>query len=104
MGCAQGSLNETACGASTEFQAQHLRALLVQRLERQGVEQPHMAGFLRELSKILSASPEMSPPAANAKLHYLGWTEVALDYQSMQLAAVCLEEHFLGVEEHRLRP
>ncbi len=93
MGRAQSSLEEMVTGGSADDQAQCLRALLVRRLERQGVEQPHMTGFLRELTKLLKAFPDMSPPAANAKLHYLGWTDVALDYQSMQLAAVCLEGH-----------
>jgi hypothetical protein len=51
-----------------------------------------MTGFLRELAKLLNASPDISPPAANAKLRYLGWTDVAVDYQSIQLAAVCLED------------
>jgi len=49
--------------------------------------------LLRELGKLLSAFPDMSPPAANEKLHYLGWTGVDLDYQSMQLAAACLGKH-----------
>ena len=90
MGCAQGSLQESVSARSADCHAQCLQALLVQRLERQGVEQPHVKGFLRELAKLLSACPDMSPAAANEKLHYLGWTGVALDYQSMQLAAVCL--------------
>jgi hypothetical protein len=92
VGHAQSVLENTVSGSSADCQAQCLRALLVQRLERQGVEQPYMAGFLRELGKLLSAFPDMTPPAANAKLQYLGWTDVALDYQSMQLAAVCLED------------
>ena len=92
MACAQSSLENAVSGSSADCQTQCLRALLFQRLERQGVEQPHIAGFLRELGKLLSAFPDMTPPAANAKLHYLGWTDVALDYQSMQLAAVCLED------------
>lgn len=90
MGCAQSCQEEMASGRPASSQAQSLRALLVQRLERQGVEQPHVKGFLRELAKLLSACPDMSPAAVNEKLHYLGWTDVALDYQSMQLAAVCL--------------
>lgn len=90
MDRAQSFLEEMVSGGSADCQDQCLRALLVQRLERQGVEQPHMTGFLRELGKVLSAVPELSPSAANAKLHYLGWTDVAIDYQSMQLAAVCL--------------
>jgi hypothetical protein len=90
VGCGKGSLHEPVSGISAEWRAQGLRVLLVQRLERQGVESFHMTGFLRELAKLLEASPGINPPAANAKLHYLGWTGVALDYQSIQLAAVCL--------------
>jgi hypothetical protein len=79
-----------ASGLSQDQQAPRLRALLIRRLERQGVELPHMTGFLRELTKLFGAFPDLSLPAVNERLHYLGWTDVALDYQSMQLAAVCL--------------
>jgi hypothetical protein len=69
-----------------------LRALLVERLERQGVEPPHMVGFLRELTKLIRDCPEILPTAVNERLQYLGWSDVAVDYQSVQLAAVCLQD------------
>jgi hypothetical protein len=68
------------------------RALLAERLKRQGVEPHEMPGFLREMAKLLSADPDLPPAAANQRLHYLGWTDVAVDYQSLQLAAACLQE------------
>jgi hypothetical protein len=30
--------------------------------------------------------------AVSARLHYLGWGDVSMDYHSLQLAAVCLAE------------
>jgi hypothetical protein len=49
-----------------------------------------MSGFFRELAKLMGEFPDVTLPAVNASLHYLGWTDVTLDYHSMQLAAFCL--------------
>jgi hypothetical protein len=68
------------------------RSLLAERLKRQGVEPHEMPGFLREMAKLLSADPDLPPAAANQRLQYLGWSEVTVDYQSLQLAAACLQE------------
>jgi hypothetical protein len=90
--CAQGSLDETAHDASAAHMSRKLRALLVTRLERQGVDQAHMDGFFREMEKLLRELPDVTLPAVNARLHYLGWRDVTLDYHSMQLAVFCLED------------
>ncbi len=68
------------------------RALLAERLKRQGVEPHEMPGFLREMAKLLSADPDLPPAAANQRLQYLGWTDVTVDYQSLLLTAACLQE------------
>lgn len=68
------------------------RSLLAERLKRQGVEPNEMPGFLREMAKLLSADPDLPPATANQRLQYLGWNDVAVDYQSLQLAAACLQE------------
>lgn len=68
------------------------RALLAERLKRQGVEPNEMPGFLREMAKLLSADPDLPPSAANQRLQYLGWMDVTVDYQSLQLAAACLQD------------
>jgi len=88
--CTPWVLKEANYDASAVQRAQHLRTLLAERLERQGVEQAQMSGFFRELTKLMSEFPDVSLPAVNARLHYLGWTDVTLDYHSMQLAVFCL--------------
>jgi hypothetical protein len=42
-------------------------------------------------SRRKSRIPDVTLPAGNARLHYLGWTDVTLDYHSMQRAAFCGE-------------
>jgi hypothetical protein len=83
---------KTAHDASAACIPQKLSAILVARLERQGVDQAHMAGFFREMQKLLRELPDATLPAVNARLHYLGSRDVTIDYQSMQLTAFCLED------------
>ncbi|MBI5577923.1 MAG: hypothetical protein HY895_02110 [Deltaproteobacteria bacterium] len=87
----QSTPSEAAHDASTVHMGWNLRTLLAARLERQGVDQAHMAGFLREMERLLRELPDVTLPEVNARLHYLGWQDVNLDYHSMQLAAFCLE-------------
>lgn len=82
---------QTADDASAAQHGAQLRSLLTARLIRQGVGQSHMAGFLRELEKLVGELPDASLPAVNARLHYLGWGDVTMDYHSLQLALACLE-------------
>jgi hypothetical protein len=51
-----------------------------------------MAGFFRELAQLISELLDATLPAVKAKLHYLGWGEVTMDYHSLQLATACLAE------------
>jgi hypothetical protein len=88
--CTPWVLKEANYDASAAQKAQHLRTLLAVRLEQQGVEQAQMSGFFRELAKLMGEFPDVTLPAVNARLHYLGWTDVTMDYHSMQLAAFCL--------------
>jgi len=90
--CTQSVFKEADCNASAAQKEQQLRALLVERLERQGVEQAQMSGFFRELAKLLIELPDATLPAVNARLHYLGWGDVTLDYHSIELAAFCLDK------------
>jgi len=54
------------------------------------VGQAQMDGFFREMKKLLRELPDVSLPAVNARLHYLGWVDVTLDYHSLELAAFCI--------------
>lgn len=92
MTCAQGFQLETAYDVPAAHQLRQLRALLAARLERQRVGQAQMAGFFRELAKLMTELPDATLPAVNARLRYLGWGDVTMDYHSLQLAAACLPE------------
>ena len=86
----QSVLKAAALDVPEANMSRNLRALLAARLERQGVGQAQMDGFFREMKKLLRESPDVTLPAVNARLHYLGWGDVTLDYHSMELAAFCM--------------
>jgi hypothetical protein len=90
--CTHSPLKEAAHDISGADMTRNLRALLVTRLERQGVDQAQMAGFLREMEQLLRELPDVTLPSVNARLHYLGWGDVTLDYRSMQFAAFCMDD------------
>jgi hypothetical protein len=68
-----------------------LNQLLISRLRQQGVNNDEAPAFLRDLSKIIESSPGIDSAAASSKLQLLGWSGVALDYQSLQLALAWIE-------------
>jgi hypothetical protein len=68
-----------------------LYQLLISRLRQQGVNNDEAPAFLRDLSKIIESSPGIDSAAASSKLQLLGWSGVALDYQSLQLALAWIE-------------
>ena len=90
MDSTQSVLKAAAHDVPAADKSRNLRALLVARLERQGVGQAQMDGFFREMKKLLRESPDVTLPAVNARLHYLGWGDVTLDYHSLELAAFCM--------------
>ena len=68
-----------------------LHQLLLDRLQQQGVNNDEAPALLRDLSKILESNPGIDPGAASSRLQMLGWNEVTLDYQSLQLALAWIE-------------
>jgi hypothetical protein len=73
-----------------------LRQILTDRLIKCGAEPSSLEGVLKALSKLISADPNIDPAAANARMSYLGWQEVHLDYHILQLALACFELEHLG--------
>jgi hypothetical protein len=63
-----------------------LYQLLISRLRQQRVNNDEAPALLRDLSNIIESSPGIDSAAASSKLQLLGWSGVALDYQSLQLA------------------
>lgn len=68
-----------------------LKQILSAHLLKRGITEPSIPGFLKTLSKILAAEPEIDAAAANARLRYLGWPEVEVDYHLLQIALACFE-------------
>ena len=64
---------------------------LIARLEKQGIEQSIMPGFLRSLVQTVFLDPNMNLVQVNRKLHLLGWDGFELDYHTLQLAIACFE-------------
>ena len=64
---------------------------LIERLEKRGIEQSMMSGFLRSLVHTIFLDPTMNHVQVNRKLHLLGWDGFELDYHTLQLAIACFE-------------
>lgn len=63
---------------------------LLQRLEKIGIEQKLIPGFMKDLANSLALNPNMNFTQINARLHYIGWDDIELDYHTFQLAKECL--------------
>ena len=73
-----------------------LHQLLIDRLRQQGIEPDDLPLFLRDLAEIRKSKPESDVAALNARLNVLGWHQVQLDYQSLQLALAWMESESPG--------
>jgi len=68
-----------------------LKQILIQRLEKKGIEPSAIPGFVRSLANSFFVYPHMNLMRVNNHLHYLGWNGFELDYFTLQLALECLE-------------
>jgi hypothetical protein len=68
-----------------------LKQILVQRLEKIGMESSIIPFFIRHLVKTILDNPNMSLLELNRKLHLLGWDDFELDYRTLELATVFFE-------------
>lgn len=75
-----------------------IKQALVRQLEKRGIEQSLMPGILRSLSHLLLSHPEISLAEVNQQLQYLGWSDLELDYHTLQLIIACIEEENLPEE------
>ncbi len=69
-----------------------LKDILINRLERKGVGQKLIPGFMRSLANSFYIDPHMNLKRVNRRLQYLGWDDFDLDYHTFQLAIACIEE------------
>jgi elongation factor P--beta-lysine ligase len=77
--------------------------ILINRLEKRGIE-PHMIyGFIRDLSNIIVANPSTDLSQINKQLHLLGWDRFELDYHTLELATAYYETEGLeSLEKSKL--
>jgi hypothetical protein len=73
-----------------------LTEILIQRLEKKGVEQTAIPGFIRNLANIISVASHMNLPEVNRRLHLLGWTDFELDDHTLQLTIASFEAEALN--------
>ena len=65
--------------------------ILIQQLEKKGVEQYIIPRFLKDLMNSYGDDTSMSHFQVNDRLHFLGWDDIQLDYHTFQLAKAYLE-------------
>jgi len=92
----------TTAGGIMPLERMQLKELLIQRLERLGVEVHLIPGFLRLLANSLFVYSETNRFLVNQHLHYLGWDDFELDEQTYQLAIACFEAE--GLSSSRVAP
>jgi len=68
-----------------------LTQILIERLEKNGIEPSIIHGFIRDLANTISVNPYINLLQANNRLHFLGWDSFELDYHTLQLAIACFE-------------
>ena len=64
--------------------------ILLNRLEKIGIEQKLIPAFMKDLANSLLLDPNMHFSQANKQLQYIGWYDIELDYHTFQLAKECL--------------
>ena len=75
-----------------------LKQLLIDHLQRQGIDPDHVSSFLKALRSLIQTNPGIEPAIVNQKLCQLGWDEVSIDYHFLQMALACLEDDFKNNE------
>lgn len=83
-----------------EKEVDKLLKILINRLEKKGIE-PHMIyGFIRDLANIIVVNPSTNLLQINKQLHLLGWDSFELDYHTLELVAAYYETKGLeGLEK-----
>lgn len=69
----------------------HIKHILTQRLEKQGIDRSKIPGLLRDLANFDFVNPHVNLLYVNERMHYLGWNDFKMDYHTLQLAIACVE-------------
>ena len=76
-----------------EKYAENIKALLMDKLEKKGIEQSIIPRFIKDLLNSEFNDPTMSLYQVNSHLRLLGWEDVQLDYHTCQLAIAYFEDN-----------
>ncbi len=79
-----------------------LTQILIERLEKKGIEPSIIHGFIRDLANNILVNPSMNLLQVNKQLHFLGWDSFELDYHTLQLAIACFEAE--GLKNLKKKP
>ena len=83
------------------YDLRQLTQILIERLEKKGMEPSIIHGFIRDLANTIVVNPHMNLLQVNKQLHLLGWDSFDLDYHTLQLAIACLEAEGLKSLENK---
>lgn len=76
--------------------------ILLERLEKKGIEPCTVHGFMKDLANTILLSPDVNLLQVNERLHLLGWDSVEMDYHTLQLAIACFEAKGLKGLENKV--
>ena len=76
-----------------------VRHALYQNLEKKGMPQGMIPGFLRSLLNYVLTDPHMDHLEINHRLQIMGWNEIELDYHTFELAKTWMEAE--GMDRRR---
>ena len=77
-----------------------LNDILVQRLERKGIKEIWIPGFLKTLATILRSQPQMNLEEVNRRLCLQGWTNLEIDEHTLQLIIANFDKNSLNKLEN----
>jgi len=79
---------------------ERLTQSLIIRLARQGIDPAVIPAFIRNVGRTPALDPMMTIPELNRRISSLGWRDVELDYNTLQLVITNFEKNnpdgFLG--------
>lgn len=74
----------------------HINQILIQRLEKKGIDGNKIPGFLRDLANFDHGDPSVDLFYINKRMRYLGWNDLKIDYHTLQLAIAFFEAERLN--------
>jgi len=67
------------------YDLNQLTQILIERLEKKGMEPSITHGLIRDLANTILVNPHMNLLQINKRLHLLGWDSFQLDYHTLEV-------------------